>query len=434
MQKILVVSYYFPPYGGGSVVRVHNFVKYLPQFGFMPVILTVYPEYWEDTYRDFSLLNEYKPKVLILQTKSLEPKAKKIKNQIYGIKKKNVLDKAIIYTLRIIFKRILLQDRGILWLPHAMKKTSQLIRSTKIDVVFSSGPPFSNHIISYCIAKRFNLSLILDYRDDWVGSNPYSFGIVRDKVEKYIEKNIIKFASKVIYTTRPSGELFHRKFPLESPDKFIYIPNGFDPDYFHFSLRKKTQNTIRFVYTGSLTTKRTPEYFLRALKAIIDENPGIGKNLKVRFIGFSHEKHKTLVGSLELDQIASFETSVSQKEIARILLEESDVCLVFQRDTGGGETAIPGKVYEYLASRKPILCMDDGGATTKFLKDLGVDQDLICNYEDVEKIKNAINKLISDYNEMLSKFSWGENMLSKFNRVKHTEILSKVLQNSIRRD
>ena len=435
-KTVLVVTYYFPPSGGGGINRIHNFVKYLSRFGFCPLVLTVRDKYYENTYTPTGLLDEYPKEVRIYRTNSFETGGTgSFKRKIYGVKAKSAVDKIFFSVIHNEITRKLSRDRALLWLPYAVLRGVKIFRKKGFDIIFSTSPPFGNNIIAYLVHKITKKPFILDYRDEWVGNEFYcpKSNHLQFAIEKRLEHILLKEASKVVSVTQESISLFREKYPDIEDNKYEYLPNGYDPEYFKEDYKgRRDSDKIHFVYTGSLTERRNPEFFLTAVRELVEENNFLKDKIKIIFIGFTHYKYKELVDSLGLKENVSFMENQSPKGVARFLQEKTDVCLLFQRGTEGGKTAIPGKLYESMASKKPILCMDDNGATTKFLKKLGVNQDLICDYKDIEKIKNAVCRLMSDYNEIASKFLWKENMLSKFNRIRHTEILSEVLQDSIR--
>jgi len=436
MKNILFISYYFPPYSGGSIIRVHNFVKYLPQFNFRPVVLTVDENYYEKIYYDYSLLNEYPKFIKIFRTKSLEPRGGSIKDKVYGLKENNKFDKFIISVFKKIVSNLFIPDYHILWFPYALIRGYKIIKKNDISLIFSTSPPFSSNIIAYILSKLSGKPFVLDYRDDWVGNEFYSRGKIRKILEKKIEMLIVKDASKVITATKESINLFRKKYPNIHNSKFFCIPNGFDPEYFSsFLIANGKKNKIKknqkivFVYTGSLTIKRDPYFFLYSIKEITKENPYIKNYLSIFFIGFCHYSHKELVKKLGLTEIVIFKDNLSPGETAKFLIENADVCLIFQREIEGGKTAIPGKLYEYLASRKPILCMDENGATSRLLN--GIGSYLNANYYDTVKIKLLLKEIISNYKNISKEYEWSEEFINNFSRKNQTKILANIANKAL---
>lgn len=430
MKKVLVISYYFPPYIGGSIMRIHNFVKYLPDFNFCPIVLTLHEKYYEKIYYNPLLLNEYPRLVKIFRTKSLEFKTANIKDKIYGLKRKNVFDRFFFSIMKKIVSNMLIPDYYILWLPYALLNGLKIIKKNNINLIFSTSPPFSSNIITYLLSKLSGKPFVVDYRDDWIGNEFYSFGKVKNALERRLELLIVRSANKIITATHSSIELFKNKYPVINENKYICIPNGFDPEYFNDYHKKDlcdkrfyNKSVINFTYTGSLTIKRDPRFFLYSIKEIITESPYLKDRIKIFFVGFCHYKHKEFVEELKLKDIVYFIDPLLPKEVARFLQEKTDVCLLFQRESEGGRTAIPGKLYEYLASRKPILCMNDYGVTTRFLDKIG--SKLNAKYDDTEKIKQLVRIIIADYQKVAGAYIWSEQFLNNFNRKKQTEKLAQ---------
>lgn len=433
MKTILIVSYYFPPYGGGGIIRVHNFVKYLPKFGFKPLILTLKEDYYEKTYFIPELLDEYPKEIKIIRTDCLEPKGGKIKDKVYGLQRKDFWDNLFLPFAKNTVNRILIPDRNILWTPFSLLAGRKIFEREKFDLIFSTSPPFSSNVIAYLLCKLTGKPFIIDYRDDWIGNEFYSLnsGHLRFKIEKQIESVLLKNAARVVTSTNESVALFRKKYPQIEESKYRYIPNGYDPEYFKdrysripFEENPHGQRKINFVHTGSLTVQRDPRFFLEAVKGVLEENPSVKDKIKITFIGFTHYKHKELVGLLGLGEIVSFQESMSPKQVAQFLQDETNVCLIFQRNSEGGQTAIPGKLYEYFAARKPILCMDDQGATTKFLEKLGCR--LNTKYEHIRGIAYLIKTIIHNYQQVRKNYFRSTSFIENFSRQKQTEGLAKI--------
>lgn len=430
LKTVLIVSYFFPPFSSGSTIRIHNFVKYFPTFGIRPLVLTVREDYYPSGFRNDALLDDYAECVDIVRCDSLEPKAGALRDKVYGTKERKSLDKILIAFLKRIVNLIFIPDRNVLWTPYAVRAGLKNARTRNAEAVLATGPPFTAHLVAYLIAKRARLPLILDVRDDWIGNEYYDSGnALRRWLERKLEKRIVKKATRVVCATPESVALYHKKYPELDKETFSHISNGFDPALFEGLTHSTTQATIEFIHTGSLPPSRSPEFFVRAVRGLIDEHPELASVIRVRFIGYVPIEHQELVQELNLTEQFEFVSNVAQEEVARILVEEASVCLIFQRRVDGGMTAIPGKLYEYFAARKPILCMTDGGSTPNLLRRLGVD--LITDYDDVEQIKDSIRSIVLDYAVVAASFDWPDETLSQFSRREHTNRLSEILRIAI---
>lgn len=420
MKNILIIAYCFPPYNGGGMIRIHNFVKYLPKFGFTPLVLTVKEKYHENASAP-QLLDEYSKEVKIFRTESLDLKGTgEMRQKICGIKKKSLFDRILFSIIKNKFTRRFSRDRALLWIPYAVWEGRRIFKKEGFDLIFSTSPPFGNNIIAYLLHKIMGRPFVLDYRDDWVGNEVYCSKSHTGQfiIEKKIEHFLVEKAEKVLTVTLESLLLFKEKYPDIQASKYKYLPNGYDPDYFKVNLlTRKVSDKIHFVYAGSFTNVRSPRFFLYALKETLKENRCFKNKIKVTFMGFTLYTYKKLIDTLGLGDVISFIGSLSPRETAKFLQEKANVCLLFQSPTAG-ETAIPGKVYEYLAARKLILCMDSNGATTKFLEKIGFNLNI--DYKDVEGIKHLIKIIVNNYEEVRSHCTWDEGLLKCFDREKHT--------------
>ena len=427
MKKILIITYYFPPYNGGGMIRVHNFVKHLPKLGFLPLVLTVKDKYYENAYTP-QLLDEYPKEVKIFRTNSLDLKGMgRIRQEICGISKKSFFDRIILSLVRNKITRKLSRDRALLWTPYAVSTGMRIFKENGFDLIFSTCPPFGNNIIAHLLHKLTKRPFVLDYRDSWVGNElccPRSC-FLQFMIEKRIEHTLIQIADKVLTTTPELMSSFKEKYSDISANKCECLLNGYDPEYFRENHEKKNlSHKIHFVYTGSLAKIRNPKFFLFALKKLLKEDIHLKDKVEVTFIGFTHYMHKELVNSLGLKENVSFIENLHPRETVRFLREKADVCVLFQRSVAGGKTAIPGKIYEYLASRKPILCMDDRGATSKFLARIG--SNLNTDYEDIEKIKHLIKVIVNNYQKIKNSYIWDKGFLKDFDRERQTEKLAQI--------
>ncbi len=327
----------------------------------------------------------------------------------------------------------MIPDRNITWLPFALRRALKIIASEKIELILSTSPPFTSNLIAYLLHRMTRIPYILDYRDDWVGNPLYSSRCpLKRKLEKSMEKTMVRSSSWVVCASEDSIRLFKSKYRDIEEGKYVLIRNGFDPEYFAAGQIPETIPTdkLRLVYTGSLTPKRTPWFFLQALEQFVALRPGMADRIEVRFIGFIPEQIRKLIEESGVRDMVRCQGSISPREVARLLCSEADVCLVFQRENEGGETAIPGKVYEYLAAGKPILCMADGGATVRFLKRLGCN--LFSAYEDIPRITELISRIVDLGAEEKLTSVTSAREIELFNRKNQTLTLGRIFDSLIR--
>lgn len=431
-RKVLAITYSFPPYNAGPVIRVSKFVKYLPLFGWEPVVLTVDPKYYPAyIYSDTSLLSEFAENIQIFRTPVLKNKYMlNLESKVFtseGSKRPSFKRR-----FNNIFKRVilslLLPDRCILWLPYAFKKGLQILKGQIIDIIFAVTPPHSTALVGYLLSRLTKTPLVIDVKDDWIGNpffeNKHKFLI---KIEKGLERLVVSHAKNVISVTEESRDLFLKKYPFFNKDKFIVVPNGFDPDDF---LNRKNRppirgSKIRVIYTGNLNIKRDPAPFLRALKGLDSQD-----SFQVFFVGLIHDRHKQVIKDLDLENIVSCIDYLSHCECINYLLN-CDLCLLIIPEEEGSNTAIPGKIYEYIMAGKPILALTGKeSASAKLIQN----QDLgwVCDFRDKDAIKVILMEILGRYKGNKLHLQGKRRLLKKYNRKNLTERLSNILEEIVR--
>jgi len=245
MKKVLIVTYYWPPAGGAGVQRVLKFAKYLPQFGWQPIILTV--ENPDCPVIDDSLLNDIPPECKVYKTKAIEPfelykkitgknKSDKIPSDVLANSKNLTFAEKIARWIRI---NLFIPDAKIGWKYYAIKKAKRIIEQEKIDIIFSTSPPQTVALIAKKIAKISKLKWVADFRDPWMEIVYYQ-NLNRNNITKYIdgklEKGVLKKADVLLTISADIVDLFRSK--VDKKDYSI-IPNGFDETDFLKNEKKK---------------------------------------------------------------------------------------------------------------------------------------------------------------------------------------------------
>lgn len=425
-MNVLVIAYYFPPFGGGAIARAHSFVKYLPSAGITPIILTAKPRFYESYYLDESLLADYEQSIEIYRAGVLFGgvicKAKSTPPSVSTGDASRVF---LSRRLKSLVKIMLVPDEQIFWVPKAIRLGRKVIETHKIDAIFASAPPFSAHLVGASLSRRFNNPLLLDYRDLWSNNTFYASGRVRNTISRWFERYTIGAADKLVVTNAAARRIQSASFDLAA-DKIAIIENGFDAESIqtNFSRAIKDQpKKFKIRYIGSLTRHRTPEYFLRATMRFRRLYPDVV--LEISFIGYAAPCHQNFVKSLSLDGMVRFFGPVS-RERALELMADSEILLLLQRKSEGGSTAIPGKLYEYLASGIPVLTADDGGgATTEFLKQIGAG--FISEFTDTGAIFNSLETMVLNYQKTKNHFLRIQRKMAPYSRQSQANRLAALI-------
>lgn len=370
-----MISYDFPPIGGGGVQRNVKFLKYLSRFGWDTSVLTVKER---DFYvYDYTLLNEIKDTTIIHKADSLDPVSisYKIKTFLRKFKsskteiseQKSVVNESAWYVglYRIIRNWLLLPDGYGGWIPLAYLKGKKVIQSNRPDILYATFPGPSNAFVTYKLAKKFNIPYVIDFRDGWI-DDPYNVfpSIFHRRYHAYHEKKIVLAASKVIVYANSLRDILEQKYPILR-GKIDVITNGFDPeDFIGLTPVKKNEGKIRLVYSGAVYIDRRETYtnFIEAVSKL-DDN--IKQKLEVIFVGDKLKWATDLVSYHSLESVISFTGYLTHKE-ALNYLASADCALMFLRV--GDMVALTGKIFEYLAMELPIIaCVEPEGACAQLL-------------------------------------------------------------------
>lgn len=315
MKKVLFISYFFPPLGGGGVIRVAKFVKYLSRFSYQPRVLTVKKGFYP--IKDESLLSELPPEVKIDRVSYFEP-AFWFNNRYWH------------YLLKILYLFFLIPDRQILWFLPAFIKAYKIIKKEHIEIIFTSSLAYSDHLIALTLQKTTGVKWVADFRDEWTTNPGVRFATPLHRfLAKKMELKIIKSADHIISVSEPITKYFRHL--SGNRQAFSTITNGFDredlPVNQHFIKNKYCQIT----YVGTLYGKGND--VADSFKRVIQELHI--KDLKVVFWGQ--------------------EKKVTHKEAVQIMAESDILLLILSSDFRPG--VYTGKLFEYLAVRRPILAL-----------------------------------------------------------------------------
>lgn len=427
-MKVLVIAYYFPPFGGGASERFHYFVKYLPACGITPLVLTVDEACYEDIYRDQNRVDEYSSEVRLYRSSVIFGDIlKRQKSQAMAGESGYGAGASIKRTLKRFVKNLIVPDEQVFWVPRAIAKARQIFKDHDIRAIVATAPPFSGHLVGAVLSRRYGVPLLLDYRDLW-HRNPSMLGNgLRAVLNGIIERLALARATAVLCTNQAAADVLNGHYGL-APCKVHVVENGFDAQKIESVMRaipnERTTGKIRITYLGSLTKERTPRYFLAAFKRFVTDYPQY--DLEVGFVGYTPAEHLQLVNEMGLSDRVRFHGTVSKEVALDMMCNRSEVLLLLQRSSEGGATAIPGKLYEYLAAGKPLLCMDEGhGITSHFLEELGITSSV--EYRDEDGIYTALLHVVRHYDAVYGEFGTLRDRIAVYDRKQLTQRLAEVI-------
>jgi glycosyltransferase involved in cell wall biosynthesis len=367
MKKVLIIAYYFPPMGMGGVQRAVKFVKYLPEFGWKPIVVTVKDvAYYAN---DNSLLKEVES-ANIIRTESLDPlrlykKTSKLKRQ--SIKK--ISNQKFSFSGKInqyLLPFLILPDSKVLWLPWAISAAEKIIKSQHVDLVMTTSPPHSAHLAGLWFKLRNDLSWIADFRDQWPTEVSQKLPTpIHRSLDHWIARKVLLKADKIISVSNPITDQLHKN-SRRKRKHFDTLSNGFDKKDFDIIQVDRSEKKFIVTYCGTISKILNPVFFFSGLKLALNQRPDLRENICVRFIGSILDVDlESLIHHYRLDNIIEREDYVSHHESVRYLIE-SDM-LLFLLSENLSEGMVTGKIFEYIAAGKPIMALAPHGEAERLI-------------------------------------------------------------------
>ncbi|HUX93060.1 MAG TPA: glycosyltransferase family 4 protein [Ignavibacteriaceae bacterium] len=424
MYKVLVIAYYFPPMGLSGVQRTLKFVKYMKNYNWEPTVLTSNTTGYYA--HDLFLLKEAEK----ANIKIVRVSGKGINAKLASKGTVKIPPEFIRKFLSRLSSTFFIPDNKRGWANEAFPVAEKLLQEEKFDLIFVSAPPFSSVNMAVKLNKKFNIPLIIDYRDLWYGNQ---FGFYPTPYHRYLHKKMeykaLKTADKIIATNRKMKEKIIEKYQFLTFEDIYIIPHGYDPeDFKDLKIEKKSNSKMRLTYSGIFYEFVTPKYFLHAFKELSIERPDVTANIELHFVGYLRNENKKLVKKLEMQEVVKEYGYLNHNE-ALTKLMSSDVLWMMVGNGRNADTISSGKLYEYFGTRKPLLVSVPDGA----LKTAATEYKAayITKPDDVTEIKNNILKIYEDYVKNSLPVP-DEEFIIKHRRDFLTELLTKQFQFSVK--
>ena len=357
MKKALIITYYWPPAGGPGVQRWLKFVKYLPEFGVDSIVFI--PENPNYPIVDESLLDEIPKGIIILKQPIKEPyklasilsnkSAKTIsKGVIPKEKKQSIIERLMLF----IRGNFFIPDARKAWVKPSVKFLLKYIDDNSIETIITTGPPHSLHLIGLQLKTKKNLKWIADFRDPWTTIGYHKklkLTSASANKHKHLEASVLNNADEIVVTSNVTREEF-----LSITEKPIsVITNGYD-----IEAPKKVNLDEKFTlaHIGSLLSERNPENLWKALSELISENNDFAQSFQLNFIGTVSEDVLQSVYTYNLKQHVNVIGYVSHQEAINYQ-QKSQLLLLIEIDSADTKCIIPGKLFEYMVSKRPIIAI-----------------------------------------------------------------------------
>lgn len=425
MKKVLIITYYWPPAGGPGVQRWLKFVKYLPDFGIQPIVYI--PENPTYPIQDEELVSEVSDKAIILKKKIFEPygfasifsrkKTKKISSGIIpNQKKQSLLEKLFLW----IRGNVFIPDARVFWVKPSVLFLEKYIRENEIDTIITSGPPHSLHLIGLALKERTKAYWIADFRDPWttIGyHNKLKLSASAAKKHKELESIVLNEADQILVTSQTTK----KEFEVLTTKPIEIITNGFDVEKV---ARQPLDEKFSIAHIGSFLSERNPRILWKCLKEIIKENPDFKKDFELKLIGAVSQEVLDALAEFRLNSYVNNLGYVSHKTAVEHQ-KKSQVLLLVEINSEDTKSIIPGKLFEYMASERPILAIGpEGSDFASIIKETNTGA--FFHYDEFDALKERILAYYAAYKEgNLKTYAVG---LQQYSRKSLTEKLSKIIR------
>jgi glycosyltransferase involved in cell wall biosynthesis len=383
LRRVLVVAYYFPPMGLSGVQRVAKFVKYLPAHGWHPTVLTVEPAGYFAF--DAALLEEVEAAgVHVVRTSSLDP------TRLFGRTHTVALPaEPARRWMSTLSQLLFVPDNKIGWLLPAVRAGKRLLRAAPFEVILSTAPPYTAHLVGLWLSRHSGVPLVADYRDDWVGNPRHVYPTaLHERLNRRLERAVVGQSRHSVTINRYIREgLLARNAGAARAGDVSVLPQGFDPDDFTRAPVIAPSDRMRLVYTGIFYDAQTPDYFLRALADLLGRQPGLRARIEAVFVGLVPEASHRLAEALGLADVVRYVGYRPHLETVGFL-RAAQVLWMTIGERPGAEGISTGKLYEYFGARKPILALVPVGAARETLAGYGAAR--VVPPADVPAIRDAL--------------------------------------------
>jgi glycosyltransferase involved in cell wall biosynthesis len=348
-----MVAYHYPPEGGSSgVLRTLKFSKYLPEYGWQPHILTLRESFYP--IKDERLLQEIPGEVTVHRTFGVDSV------RHLGFRGRHLSFFAV-------------PDRLVGWIPFAVARGVRVIREAGIDVLYSTCPAPSAHLIAWMLSRITGVPWLADYRDPWIEEGIFPKpGTLRYTFESFLETKVIRDCTYLVVTTPNLGREFLDRYPNLEKKRVRVIFNGYDEADFDGLNESSWPERFEILHAGLVTPEyRNPLPLLEVLSELMRNGRVQSSEVRVSFIGdgawLGSQQFRSKVQSLGLEQVVKVETRVSHREALERMAKTAVLLLLQASDDT--RALIPAKAFEYLRIGRPILALTLAGATADLLQD-----------------------------------------------------------------
>ena len=392
MKKALIITYYWPPAGGSGVQRWLKFVKYFRDFDIEPIVYTVKnPNY---ALEDESLLKDIPENVEILKQPIWEP------NNLFAFFGKNKTESVGFLNpnpslfgklLKYIRANYFIPDARKFWIKPSVNYLKKYLKENKVDVVITTGPPHSMHLIGLILKKQLNIKWIADFRDPWTEIDYFhQLPLTKRAIKKHhsLEAEVLKNADTVLVVGKTMKENY-KKFN----QNIVIVTNGFDGKISDSKIELDAKFTITHI--GLMNADRNPKMLWEVLAEIGNENKAFKTDFELKLIGKVDTTVLKDISRYKLVENVKIINYIAHEHIVE-LQKKSQVLLLIVNNVPSAKQIITGKIFEYLMAKRPILAIApaDGDLAEVLNKTNG---GFVIDFNDKLQLKKCILDLYSKF-------------------------------------
>lgn len=427
LKRVLVITYYWPPSGGSGVQRWLKFVKYLPSYGWEPVVYV--PENPEYPVYDHSLEKDIPQNLEIIRRPIREPFG--IYKKLTGRKKGERLGASFLteekkggrmhHFALWVRANFFIPDARKWWIRPSLRFLRKYLHDHPVDVVVTTGPPMSVHMIGLRLKKQLNIRWLADFRDPWTSVDFYhELNLMKwaDRKHHRLEREVLEKADAVTVISRGMAVDFKRIVDRE----YALITNGFDED--DFTTEEITPDEkFSIAYFGSMGKARNPLALWKVLSELKAASADFKRDLVIR-----------LVGSVDYQVLESIRQSGLEENLERTgylvhdkmvrEMKRSQVLLLVINDTPSAKLIATGKLFEYLAARRPVLCLgpEDGDAA-QIIR--ATHSGKVCAFDSIEELMAVIREAYACF--LAKDVKSGRDDMEKYSRKYLTGSIARLM-------
>lgn len=396
-KKILLIIYYWPPAGGPGVQRWLKFVSYLPEYDIHPVVYV--PDGAAYPIKDMELIKQIPENIEVIRQPIKEPaqwskklfskKTQQLQSGVLPSKRRSWVTQMLLY----IRANFFIPDARVTWVKPSVRYLKQYCTEHTIETIITTGPPHSIHLIGKQLQKEIGVKWLADFRDPWTTIHYFEqmpLSSYSKKKHYQLEKQVLNSADKITVTSRPTKELFRKitQKPIE------VITNGYDEKLLP---KNKLQLDVQFTisHIGSLLSDRNPIQLWKAIADLLKRVPNFKNDLKINLAGIISDEVLESIQYFGLIEYIENHGYISHSK-AIDLQHTSQVLLLLEMDKQSTRVILPGKLFEYMASKRPILALGPKeGAIAELLQETNAGK--YYTYSQYEAITNCLYAYYQKY-------------------------------------